>query len=60
MAVKTIVWRNLWTVALLVIVWLHAHWSVALAITSLSVFNELNGLLLHEVVDVIVPDGGGK
>lgn len=36
----TLILRLLLTVVLLVIVWRHSHWSVALAITLLSVANE--------------------
>lgn len=46
---KTIVWRIIVALAMLVMVWMHCHWSVALVITFLWVSNEFNSALLSEV-----------
>ena len=32
------------TIILLLVVWFHSHWSVALAITGLSIANEIESL----------------
>jgi hypothetical protein len=35
------------TAALLVVVWMHAHWSVALMVTLLAMANECTGLVVR-------------
>jgi len=37
--------RNLGMLAILVVVWRHSHWSVALSITLLSIAEELRSIL---------------
>jgi hypothetical protein len=41
--------RCLLTALLLIVVWRHSHWSVALTLTGLCIANELNAWLLDEV-----------
>lgn len=45
----SVVFRLLWTAAILVIVWRNSHWSVALTLTGLCLSNELNQQLIHEL-----------
>ena len=42
--------RVIWTTALLWLVWLNAHWSVALLLTLMAVGNEATGLLIHRAL----------
>jgi hypothetical protein len=41
------------TALLCVLVWLNSHWSVALAITALSLANELNSHVVDEVLKIL-------
>ena len=41
--------RMLLTFGLLVIAWRNSHWSVALALTGLSVSNEINSALIKDL-----------
>ena len=38
------------TTALLVVVWRHAHWSVALVLTLLSIGGEIDSFCLNELM----------
>lgn len=40
------------TLAILVVVWNHAHWSVALCLTTLSISSELNAVIEGELVNL--------
>lgn len=45
--------RLILTVAVLVVVWLHGHWSVALTLTGLCAANELNQILHRKLIEAI-------
>lgn len=50
-AFATTVIRLILTAVLLVVVWLNAHWSVALAITGLSLANEGHTLMIADLIN---------
>jgi len=48
---KAVVVRLILTILLLVIVWMNSHWSVALAITGLSVANEGHTFMIVDLIN---------
>lgn len=43
------------TLGLVLVVWMHSHWSVAVAITGLSVASEINFWLMMLIIGVKRP-----
>lgn len=44
---NALIYRWLLSIVLIVIVWFHAHWSVALSITLLCVANEFDAIAIR-------------